>query len=212
MYLKDLNKNYDVIFNLGFNCQGIHYTKLHNLRCGNGPTDWLAVHSLPILNNLIDNKFKGFMDLKDLRIFGAGNGFHYVLNDSTITASYHDFPLQYTVEQSYPTFEAKLNRRIDRFYSKLQNCKSALFIRTSFLDSEVNELPALVDILSKYVNPNASFNVVFIELNPYVTQVIDKGTNIKNTCYLQFPRGTTWEGHAPSWDYFLSNINLVPSN
>jgi hypothetical protein len=207
MYIANLNGVYDAIFNLGFNCQGVYYTKAHGLSCGNGPTDWFGVHELSKLVRLIDNRYQGYMELEDLKIIGTDKQYYAVFNEKSNVASYHDFLQGYTLEQSYGQFRAKIDRRINRFYKKLAVSNYALFIRASFFQDEVNYLEQLVNVLSKYCKGN--FDVVFIELNENVNEIVDVGTNINKVCYLQFPRGANWLGCEAAWNYLLNRITLV---
>ncbi|HEY5563750.1 MAG TPA: DUF1796 family putative cysteine peptidase [Clostridiaceae bacterium] len=210
MYRKDLIKNYDAIFCLGSNCQGIYYIKQHNLCCGNNPTDWLSTHSLPLLIDQIHKKFINFMALENLSIIGVDKGNHAVFDPVYNCASYHEFPLNETLEEAYPKFKETLQRRIKRFYSTLDKSKNVLFIRVSPYPNETEMLTVLLNVLSTYTD--AKINLVYIELKDNITEMIEVGHEHNLICYLQFPTGENWLGDYVSWYGFLKDISLVPIN
>nr|WP_267490838.1 DUF1796 family putative cysteine peptidase [Paenibacillus monticola] len=220
MNLQDVKKNYDLIVSLGASCAPAVNMKRWNLRKFSMPLDWMVSISLTDVNRLLQNKFQNFMEFDNLSV---QEDTHYFLDeglpifvDRTETAvvksyfikdtlynitSVHDFPIiegtNWTM--TYPSYKAKLDLRIKRFWDRLTNSKNTLFIRWS---ADYEQAVELQSILSHLLNKN---NFTVIILNPVheLISVREANWNIKNVCALEFPNNMD---DYESWDYILKDI------
>ncbi len=148
MNLEDIQKSYGVIVSLGGLCQVTNQIKRHNLRTFSGPLDWFYYPSLSDVNRLLQNRFKKFMKLENMVIEGSesygliesefdnqikwAERITYCIKDTYYNCfSMHDFPInsEKDLKSTYPSFKAKLDTRINRFFEKINSSESILFIR-----------------------------------------------------------------------------------
>ncbi|GJM69732.1 hypothetical protein HMSSN036_19480 [Paenibacillus macerans] len=92
MKLADLKGGYDAIFSLGDLCLSSLQLEKNNLRPYAGVFDWVASPNLDDVCRLIDTRFKGFMELENLRVGGVTEtGMIWVTDDANSIISSHDF-------------------------------------------------------------------------------------------------------------------------
>jgi len=146
MKLIDIQRNYDTVISLGGSCQVAAQMARHSLRTFSGPIDWFIFSSVPCLIKALCSEFLGFMDYQNLEIMGSSD-MNYVVRDSVFDCySYHDFPLSCNedISSHYPQFKEKIDRRIQRFYQKLKNKESILFIRLLGESDDIRELESVL--------------------------------------------------------------------
>lgn len=131
MRRSDIQRPYDFVMSLGYNCMVAYQLKRLSLRSFSGPVDWVIIHETRDLIRLLDHRFHGYMDEQKLNILGAHNGFLSVQDTEYKAHSFHDFPCHgdHLMITNYAEFKQKLDRRISRFLSLAAQADSALFVR-----------------------------------------------------------------------------------
>ncbi|WP_391118183.1 DUF1796 family putative cysteine peptidase [Psychrobacillus sp. L3] len=205
MKLKQLKGDYDAIFSLGDLCLTSIQLKKHNLRSYSGVLDWVASPTLSSVNQLLENRFMGFMEKDNLRVLGYADSCICVSDDGYNIVSNHDFDKKTnTLEHldSYLEVKEKYERRIERFLAEMVAAKRILFIRTegSFEDTLI-----LQEVLSKLVKHD--FRVLIIN-HTKVKRMVEKNWPLEKVCSLEFPNLEIWEGNNELWNEVLNGISL----
>lgn len=138
-------KTYDIIYSVGVTCAAATYLNRHFLRVTSGPLDWCGSAgeqgSFGYRMELIRRRFEGFFLKENLQKIDEevesfcdrfcdlyqdkGSGFYMP----------HEFPLGASVDELYPTVRAKYDRRIKRFYEKIQQNKRVLLVWITYADT-----------------------------------------------------------------------------
>lgn len=205
MDLSQLKGEYDAIFSLGDLCLASIQLKKHNLRPYSGVLDWMASPELSKVNDLLENRFLGFLEYDNLRVIGYADTFICVLDDANNLVSNHDFDgvkntLQYL--GSYAEVMEKYERRIQRFLSEMDNSKRILFVRT---EGTLEDAANLQDALSRLVKHD--FSVLLIN-HTYVQGIVERSWPLEKVCSIEFPNIDIWEGNHDLWREVLSGIRL----
>ena len=119
--LSQLKGEYDAIFSLGDLCLASIQLKKHNLRPYSGVLDWMASPELSKLNELLENRFIGFLEYDNLRVIGYADDFICVSDDGYNLVSNHDFDGErntLTYLGGYAEVMEKYERRISVFFQK----------------------------------------------------------------------------------------------
>jgi hypothetical protein len=223
MNLQDVKMSYDLIVSLGMSCAPAINMQRSNLRIFSMPLDWMVSYSLTDVNRLYKNRFQNFMELKNLQLLEET---HFFLEDglpvypngniNTLMKSYfiqdtlyniisvHDFPITLDKHWSttYPSYKAKLDLRIKRFWNKLLTSKKTLFIRWSASYEQAVELQA---ILSDILKPN-EFTILILNPVRELTSVREINWGINHICVVEFPDDMN---DYDSWDYILKDIQVT---
>jgi len=126
-------KEYDIIYSLGADCGCAFYLKRHNLRSYSGPFDWLTGASFETRLNLILSDFEDFLNKDSIKPLIQDNhptNLNYSLYQDINLGFYfyHDFSAELSFEDALSEVQKKYQRRIKRFYKKIQNSDRALLI------------------------------------------------------------------------------------
>jgi len=213
--LQNIKRPYDVIVSLGNACHPAMKLREHNLRTFSGPLDWCYSPSLSDVNRLLQNNFKGFMDLKNMHLI---DGSDHLLKDGIFTQpiksyyvrdsyynilSVHDFPVIPNQEWSatYPSYKERLNHRIDRFLEKITNGQFILFVRWS---ANYNQAVELRSILSQMVK--GQFNILILNPVDGLQKVNEKNWEVDNICAVEV---SNLPFDNSTWNYILNGITLT---
>ena len=205
MDLRQLKGKYDAIFSLGDLCLASIQLKKHNLRPYSGVLDWMASPELSKLNELLENRFIGFLDYDNLRVIGYADSFICVSDDGYNLVSNHDFDGEkntLTYLSAYAEVMEKYERRIQRFLSEMDNAKRILFVRT---EGTLEDAAVLQDVLSRIVKHD--FSILLIN-HTYVQGIVEKSWPLEKVCSIEFPNKDKWEGNHDLWEEVLSGIHL----
>jgi hypothetical protein len=204
--LQDIKGSYDAVFSLGSACNpALQFQRLNLKRFTSSPLDWSYSPYLSDVNRLLKNNFKGFMELKNMRVVndkgdsiyanyandGAiivpHKGIHappksYVIQDTLYNIfSAHDFPI--IVNQSwlvtYPSFKKTLNYRIYRFLEKVKNSQSVLFVR---------------------------FNILILNPVEELQEISEVNWELDRVCAVNVPDDPNSNS---TWDYVLKGVTLT---
>ncbi|MGG0152550.1 papain-like cysteine peptidase [Bacillus mycoides] len=224
MNSEDLKKSYDVVVSLGGLCQVTNQLKRHNLRTFSGPLDWFYYPSLSDANRLLQNRFKKFMELENMVVEGSesygliesefdnqtkwAERITYCIKDTYYNCfSMHDFPIEPGVDWkvTYPSFNAKLTTRINRFLEKITNSETILFVR---IWGNRDEAVELQKVLSKITNKD--FNILIVNFAEGIPDIVELNLGIARVCSIEIPRyQDRWEGDDSDWDKILNKITLT---
>jgi len=203
--LSQLKGKYDAIFSLGDLCLASIQLKKHNLRPYSGVLDWMASPELSKVNELLENRFIGFLDYDNLRVIGYADSFICVSDDGYNLVSNHDFDGEkntLTYLGAYAEVMEKYERRIQRFLSEMDNAKRILFVRT---EGTLEDAAVLQDVLSRIVKHD--FSILLIN-HTYVQGIVEKSWPLEKVCSIEFPNKDKWEGNHDLWEEVLSGIHL----
>lgn len=203
--LSQLKGEYDAIFSLGDLCLASIQLKKHNLRPYSGVLDWMASIDLSKVNELLENRFIGFLEYDNLRVIGYADDFICVSDDGYNLVSNHDFDGErntLTYLGGYAEVMEKYERRIQRFLSEMDNAKRILFVRT---EGTLEDAAVLQDVLSKIVKHD--FSILLIN-HAYVQGIVEKSWPLEKVCSIEFPNKDKWEGNHDLWEEVLSGIRL----
>ena len=205
MDLSQLKGEYDAIFSLGDLCLGSIQLKKHNLRPYSGVLDWMASPELSKVNELLENRFAGFLEYDNLRVIGYADSFICVSDDGYNLVSNHDFDGERnTLEYlgAYPDVMEKYERRIQRFLTEMTNAKRILFVRT---EGTLMDAAELQDVLSRIVKHD--FSILLIN-HTHVQGIKETSWPLEKVCSIEFPNQDIWEGNHDLWKEVLSGIRL----
>jgi hypothetical protein len=223
--LQDIKGSYDAVFSLGSACNpALQFQRLNLKRFTSSPLDWSYSPYLSDVNRLLKNNFKGFMELKNMRVVNDKGDYVYahdgapVVPDKEIqipTKSYviqdtlynifsaHDFPI--IANQSwivtYPSFKKTLNYRIYRFLKKVANSESVLFVRWV---ANYNEAVELQSILSHMVK--GRFNVLILNPVEDLKEINEVDWGLDRTCVVNVPNDPNSDS---TWDHVLNGVTLT---
>lgn len=163
-YLKRTkNLKYDFISSMGERCYTSMSLDACRLRKYSSPFDWLSGASFEGRVEILNNKFKDFLNAEDLEIVGTTEDkFHNIpcYNRKTDILFLHDFQANKTIEQSIKAVKIKYDRRIARLLKFLSVEKSNILItyaeipdsKYKIIDDSI--LINAVDKLNKAFNAN----------------------------------------------------------
>ncbi|MGQ3377731.1 DUF1796 family putative cysteine peptidase [Priestia endophytica] len=226
--LQDIKGSYDAVFSLGSACNpALQFQRLNLKRFTSSPLDWSYSPYLSDVNRLLKNNFKGFMELKNMRVVndkgdsiyanyandGAiivpHKGIHaplksYVIQDTLYNIfSAHDFPI--IVNQSwlvtYPSFKKTLNYRIYRFLEKVKNSQSVLFVRWVANYHEAVELQSTLSQMTK-----GCFNVLILNPVEDLQEISEVNWELERVCAVNVPDDPNSNS---TWDYVLNGVTLT---
>lgn len=131
------NKNlsyYDLIFSLGELCFCAGFLKSKRLRLFSCPFDWIYGSSFLGRMDILNNKFKDFLNIEDLEYVGERlelpgiSPANIFKNKRTNIIFNHDFKVKTPLEKSFPNVKKKYERRIKRLLKNLSYPKKDILI------------------------------------------------------------------------------------
>ena len=155
-----------IYVSLGSTCCIAQQLKNHNLRNAAYPFDWLRICNLNNVIKLLENKFKDFLELEDMkfiefsdRFLVDGNSGSYIYKNK-YCGFYHDFS-EKIYESNYNSFRDKYNRRINRLFQLLNSNNEIIFIREELREIKISKFYKLIDTIKK-INPKLNFKIIVI--------------------------------------------------
>ena len=126
---------FDIVIPLGADCSCTTYLKNFKLRHFSYPFDWLFKITFENRITLIENHFQDFLVKENLRFFDKNpnailtdNENDYYEDTKYGTQFLHDFIHDLEFNQSFQNVQEKYNRRIERFYTNIEQATNALFV------------------------------------------------------------------------------------
>lgn len=204
MKLEALAGRYDKVVSLGAACQVAAQMKRHGLRDASGPVDWFVFEHIPALVETLKSKFSHFMELENLTPDGLHEGKWKLMDTETGCVSIHDFPGDAPYQETYPIFQARLKRRVERCYQDIQKAERVLFIRVhgSYQDTRM-----LRDCLEELFGDKF---VLLVVNHIEEEKICVKDWDIPNVCAVDIlQRDGEWDGFNPHWDSILKGVSLI---
>lgn len=206
MRWNDCKGSYKAFLSLGATCQTAYQLQRLGLRKHAGPLDWFISASVPDLTRLIGNRFKGFMEQRQLQPLGA-TADCFILKDLAYNVeSYHDFPLTLTVHRlwdAYPGFKEKINRRVKRFLVYAQS-SPICFVRTQTTRRDALLLRKALDSVT-----TGQYRLLIVnhhsDNTPYA---VYEDWGLERVSLVTVPGGTDWRGSDEAWNAIMKGFKL----
>ena len=160
---------YDLVFGIGSACTCTELLRKAGLQYEAYPLDWVGRSDVRGRTRLVMDGFRDFMDARRLAPepgeHDDGRHLHLVDGGSGF-AFFHDFPVGKSAEESFPAVKAKYDRRISRFFSRLDASRRVLIVwigetrdQTHVDDDEIRECLGMFS--ARY--PRAKFEMLLLE-------------------------------------------------
>ena len=207
MRLYELKNTYDIVISLGAPCQTAEQLRRHELRTFSGPFDWTVLESVECLVKALDTRFENYFLRENLVVDGEGEHNYLIYDTYYECMSVHDFPLvdhPDHIFDLYPAFIQKMQRRINRFYERIEKSKLTLFVRYH-ADYEETKL------LQKSLKTLTKNRFVLLVLNESDSAALmEEDWNIENTCALRIKQTNLlrWSGYDPHWHIILDGVSV----
>lgn len=205
MKLKDIQHKYDLVVSLGAACQSAWQMRLHNLRTFSGPFDWTIFGEIPKMVETINTRFDDYMRLENIIDEGPHGDHHRVSDPHSTCLSVHDFPLDLSVEEAYPDYRKRLEKKINRFYDEIERANSVLFVRLiGDYDGAKMFEENLVDLFGDKVT-------LLVVQHHLEDEFIDLEWDLEHTCGViiqHVEEQMDWIGSMPHWDRIFEGIEL----
>ncbi len=129
------NNVFDLIISIGCDCACSTYLRKFNLQNESYPFDWLTAAPLKIRIDLIVNNFDTFLIKENMKYLPRLH--NPKVYDSrcdeyedleTKFKFFHDFPTGMNYDEAYTIVKNRYQRRIQRFYKKIEKSKKILFV------------------------------------------------------------------------------------
>lgn len=153
---------FEKFISLGSFCSPALWIKELGLRNCSYPLDWVLTPQLRRTNDLIENNFIDFLEIKHLVAMDELKSITLNMQNTKYNIRFvHDFSKDIAVENQLSDVKAKYDRRINRFYETLHSGK-ILFIRyvTRSGFDEAPEIDRLIGILKSY---NDDFKLILVK-------------------------------------------------
>lgn len=124
MKLTDIN-SFENIISLGFFCGVAETIQKVGLRKKSYPFDWVISNEFEKVVSLIENDFKGWLNLESL--YQSKENREQYTNTKYNIGFFHDFDRYTSLDQQINNVRKKYEKRINRFYEDIK--KPTLFIR-----------------------------------------------------------------------------------
>lgn len=149
---------YENVISLGYFCSVAKDLERIGLRNFSSPFDWTISDFKGVLQ-LIDNDFEGFFEYENLE---QSSTLHQVYRDSKYNIEFfHDFDPKRDLKKQYKKVRKKYERRIRRFYNKIQN--TTLFIRYIESQDELEYIENNIEFVYNTIKKSNSNNeLIFI--------------------------------------------------
>ena len=217
----------DDFISLGPRCRPAHHLKKNKLKRHSLPFDWMINNRLDLIIETLKNKsLNWFYDFAEDTSYTCG-GHRIVIDKTTQMSAIHHFPVEYSVKEYLPTFNAIFNRRKDRFVRILTEHNNICFVMNR-PDTILVILKFIKDLHELY--PKNKFTIVNVRQDETSTDIYKYKLNKKCTLYDIHcndihdidpnPKTNinTWVGSDIFWTkltskmHFTPNINIVNSD
>ncbi|WP_127584789.1 DUF1796 family putative cysteine peptidase [Paenibacillus koleovorans] len=209
MQLQQLKGRYDAVYSLGSNCLPGMQLRKNKLTSATGVLDWMISESLGSVNQLLQNRFSGFMQLPNMTVTGFDHKkYSYMVRDAAYGIySVHDFPVERNPGGrllTYSEFQEKIERRVRRFLNHLAAGRSFLFIRTDGSYQEAAELQATLANLI-----HSEFRVLLVQHTSRAKGIVEQNGGLEHVSVVELPNQDIWDGNDALWRELLSGVTLV---
>jgi len=193
------------LISLGPNCEVAALKKFLNLESEYFPFDFMFTSNFSAVCTLVQNRFYGFFDLKNLKLKDTvGNMQLYANTVYDGILFNHDFSVQAPIERYYREVLDKYQRRIERFYSALASEKPVFFFRRRVSRQEAKIFCEIIEGMY----PRLAFTFVTLNSGP-VTDF-----ELAHVCNFHISEREWTEWHNPEsmreWRHVYEALGLLP--
>ena len=192
---------YDALIPLGGDCQLAWQMRINGLRQQALPLDW-SITSPEALMKVLDNKFHDYLNSDNLEYVENGTE-KYILEKKYGVSFVHEFKREKNFLDTYAEVKEKCDRRIDRFFKIIEECKNPLFIRKGITKEQAITLTALIN--NKLV-PGKKFQLLALDTNEEIKETWNC-LNIVNY-YVKQPDPYVWDGDYEAWKEIFTKVGL----
>ena len=207
---------FEKFISLGSFCSPALWIKELGLRDCSYPLDWVLTPSLPLTNDLIENNFIDFLEIRHLIVWDkfkdkdkVNSKVVNIQNEKYNIRFVHDFSKDSGVDSQLFEVKSKYDRRIKRFYEALYSGK-ILFIRyvTRSGFDEACEIDRLIDILKSY---NDNFKLILVKNSESPLGIIKNKDFILKIFDVEKDEGDAFKRGLPDElkDYLDQHIDFV---
>jgi hypothetical protein len=191
---------YDLIVNLGGDCQVEYQMQINNLRNFALPFDYL-ITPVDSLVKLLVNKFHNFLAKKHLVLVQADT-VKYV-NDRVYDINLmHDFTFSGNTITNYDAVKTKFARRIKRLFGVIEQSNKVLFIRKTVTKKDAH----LISEVLKSLFPTKTFTLLALDSTDEIKEDWDI-EGVKNI-FLHQPDPYVWTGDDQAWKEIFAQFNF----
>ncbi len=208
-------KQYDLVISLGFGCPTAGALKESKITEKSYPLDWSgcdgdASEQLLRKCNLIKNHFENAFNIEDFIEYSLNTDpdARCVKNVKTGLHYWHDFPWKKSVQDFFPEFVAKYQRRVKRLYDDVEAAKNILFVYQD--DTGVLPIKAITESINilknSFPQKNINMLVILSIATSEQTECAELNLNIDNVRVLTCQK-TDPKTHTPA--YRVYNVEKI---
>lgn len=128
-----LEAEYDFVASIGYDCHCATMLRKLGLRSCSSPLDWLTAAPLETRLRLVETRFAGFLEKRNMRKLekepdAPGKGNDHYEDAATGLRFFHDFRETLPFDEAYEQVRAKYDRRIARLYDNVAKARRTLFV------------------------------------------------------------------------------------
>jgi len=201
---------FEKFISLGSFCSPALWIKELGLRNSAYPLDWILTPDLRRTNDLIENNFIDFLEIKHLVAMDKLTSVTLNMQNTKYNLRFvHDFSKDSDAESQLSDVKTKYDRRINRFYETLYSRK-ILFIRyvTRSGFDEAPEIDRLIGILKSY---NDNFKLILVKNSDSPLGTIKNKDFILKIFDVEIDEGNVFKRGLPDElkDYLDQHIEFV---
>jgi hypothetical protein len=197
-------QTFDVVINLGGDCQVAYQLSTHGLRSCALPFDGL-ITPYDSLKELLKNSFEDFMTPENFELMITKKNEKYILDKKYKTRLLHDFKMHADFLQDYEAISSKYVRRIERLMGLIGTSEYPLFVRKRISREQARDLKHLLEDMRK----GKPFLIVALDDTPEIG--CDWNIEGVRNYYLRQPKPYTWKGDTQAWKEIFERVGLKTS-
>lgn len=169
------NKKFDLVVSIGEDCACTSYLRRYNLQDYSFPFDWLTKASFETRINLLVDNFAIFLNKENIVLMqkpldkNVDNKHDYYKDTALDFYFYHDFKSNVPFEDEFYNVKCKYDRRIKRFYQKIEESTDILFVWWS--RDKHQEESIIINAYKKVQNKFINKNIYFLLIEPSETYI-----------------------------------------
>lgn len=160
-----MKKRYDIIIPFGYRCYSTLKLRASKKQFESFPFDWLMHGRLDVVVPIVKEHFSNFLKRENLENL-YGKDYHEHLDHSNGIIFMHDFDTDDT-DACFPKVRARYDRRIARFYERINEARNTLLLHYSDYDIGDEELQQLyLELSDSFPGKNIDLAYVYISNDP----------------------------------------------
>lgn len=223
-----MRKRFDIVISIGNLCASTECLRKCQLQFYTYPYDWVAGGDAIQRTRQTINGCENFIQLETLVKVDENNlskiPKHVCKNTANMTFFNHDFPLNKSIEESFPAIKAKYDRRSARLQKHLAESDSILFVWIDSIlkdmDSTYEQIEQAYELIKEKFGDKASFLAFKNEAGRSYKDRIEKDYNDHFKCitfdyngYAELPHIVNPKGIVKTFCKFrLNNKFITPKN